>query len=164
MGVSTRKDHLQRDVEGRSITSINVDLDMLLLAIEQSGLLAGGVREPDPLHDPRAVHFRQDRVAILSPDSGIRAVEPIVVAAGPIVRAEADRLDARITQSGQQSQVVQLRRRAGRTKAGRGGSRLPRNRCPGLRQQNEQERDDRHCHGFRKVAVGNTRSTSTARP
>ena len=137
MGVSTRKDHFQWDVEGRSITSINVDLDMLLLAVEQSGLLAGGVREPDPLHDPRAVHFRQDRVAILSPDSGIRAVEPIVVAAGPIVRAEADRLDARITQSGQQSQVVQLLRRAGWTKAGRdGGSRLLRHGCPGLRQQN----------------------------
>src|SRR5208282_2278939 len=81
VGVSAREDRFQRDVERRSITSINVDLDMLLLAVEQSGLLAGGVREPDSLHDPRAVQLRQDRVAILSPDSGIRAVEPVVVAA-----------------------------------------------------------------------------------
>ena len=135
MRVRTREEHLQRDIEDRSITSINVDFDMFVLAVEQSGVLSGGVREPDSLHDPRTVHLRQDRVAILGPDSGISAVEPVVVATGPIVRAEADRLDGRITQSGKQSQIVQLSRCAGWTKAGRGGkSRLPRNGCSGLRQ------------------------------
>ena len=136
VGVSAREDRFERDVEGRSITSINVDLDMLLLAVEQSWLLVRGVCEPYSLHDPRAVGFRQYRVAVLGPDPGIGAVEAVVVAAGTIIRAEADRLDAWISQPGQQSQVVQLSRRAGGTKACRGGrSRRLRNKCPGLRQQ-----------------------------
>ena len=110
MGMSAREDRFQRDIEGRLIASINVDLDMFLLAVEQAGFIPGGVSEPDPLHDPGPVRFRQHRVAILGPDPGIRAIEAVVVAAGPIVRAEANRLHSRVTQPGQQPKVVQLSR------------------------------------------------------
>ena len=73
---------------------------MLILAVEQPGLLAGGVGEPDPLDDARPGSLGQHRVAALDADLRVGPVEAVVVAAGPVVRAEADGLDARDPEAG----------------------------------------------------------------
>ena len=48
--------------------AIEVDFQVLMLVVEQPGLLAGGVGEPDPLNDAGTGRLRQDGVAILDAD------------------------------------------------------------------------------------------------
>ena len=63
MGMLSREDLLERDVEGRRCTAVQINLEVLILAAEQPRLLSRSVGEPDSLDNAGAGGLGQDRVA-----------------------------------------------------------------------------------------------------
>jgi hypothetical protein len=123
---------------------------MFLLAVEQTGPFSGGMGEPDSLHDSWAGYFSKNRVPTFRADLRVRAVESVIIAPFPVVRAEAHRLNSGRTQTSEQPQVMQLGCGASRAKASVVGSACIRGWSLG--QDDRQEKGCSHRSTSREVA------------